>query len=81
LTLATEAQTRFARGEQLESEWRAWLIASRASEKLGDKQRAQDFLQKAANIRSKLELQWGAEAFKQYGLRPDIQAYYQINQG
>jgi uncharacterized membrane protein len=40
VTLATQAQERFARGEQLESEWRAWTIASRATEKLGDKKKA-----------------------------------------
>jgi serine/threonine protein kinase/Tfp pilus assembly protein PilF len=75
LNLATEAQARFARGEQYESEWRAWLIASRASEKLGDKAKAQEQFANALNIRSKLEQQWGAE-FKQYVLRPDIQAFY-----
>ncbi|HVF24163.1 MAG TPA: protein kinase [Pyrinomonadaceae bacterium] len=73
LNLATEAQARFARGEQYESEWRAWLIASRASEKLGDKAKAQEQFANAMNIRSKLQQQWGAE-FKQYVSRPDIQA-------
>ena len=76
LSLATEAQGRFAQGEQYESEWRAWLIASRASEKLGDKAKAQEQFANAMNVRSKLEQQWGAE-FKQYSLRPDIQAFYQ----
>jgi tetratricopeptide (TPR) repeat protein len=76
LNLATEAQTRFARGEQYESEWRAWLIASRASEKLGDKAKAQEQLANALNVRSKLEQQWGA-VFKQYDSRPDIKAFYQ----
>ena len=80
-SLATEAQARFARGEQLESEWRAWLIASRASEKLGDKPKAQELLRNAVNTRSKLQQQWGAEAFKQYTQRPDVQANYQITQG
>jgi tetratricopeptide (TPR) repeat protein/predicted Ser/Thr protein kinase len=73
LNLATEAQARFAQGEQYESEWRAWLIASRASEKLGDKAKAQEQFANAMNIRSKLEQQWGAE-FKQYVSRPDIKA-------
>ncbi|HEY8410676.1 MAG TPA: tetratricopeptide repeat protein [Pyrinomonadaceae bacterium] len=77
LNLATEAQSRFARGQQYESEWRAWLIASRATEKLGDKTKAQELFGNAMNIRAKLEQQWGPEAFKQYGLRPDIRAFYQ----
>jgi serine/threonine protein kinase/Tfp pilus assembly protein PilF len=74
--LATEAQAKFASGQQYESEWRAWLIASRASEKLGDKNKAQEQLGNAMNVRAKLEQQWGAEAFKQYNSRPDIQAFY-----
>jgi ATP/maltotriose-dependent transcriptional regulator MalT len=76
LNLAMEAQARFARGEQYESEWRAWLIASRASEKLGDKAKAQEQNANALNVRSKLEQQWGAD-FKIYVSRPDIQVFYQ----
>jgi tetratricopeptide (TPR) repeat protein/predicted Ser/Thr protein kinase len=76
MDLATEAQAKFASGQQYESEWRAWLIASRASEKLGDKNKAQELLGNALNVRSKLEQQWGAEAFRQYNSRPDIQALY-----
>lgn len=76
LNLATEAQAKFASGQQYESEWRAWLIASRASEKLGDKNKAQEQFGNAMSVRSKLEQRWGAEAFKQYNARPDIQAFY-----
>jgi tetratricopeptide (TPR) repeat protein/predicted Ser/Thr protein kinase len=77
LNLATDAQSRFARGGQYESEWRAWLIASRASEQLGDKNKAQEQFDNAMSARSRLEQQWGADTFKQYILRPDIQAFYQ----
>jgi tetratricopeptide (TPR) repeat protein len=77
LDIATEAQKRFAQGQQHESEWRAWLIASRASEKLGNKSAAQEQLGNAMNIRARLEQQWGSETFKQYSSRPDIQALYQ----
>jgi serine/threonine protein kinase/Tfp pilus assembly protein PilF len=77
LRLATEAQARFARCSQFESEWRAWLIASRASERLGDKTKSDEQLRNAQNARSKLEQQWGADTFKQYALRPDIQVYTQ----
>ena len=74
LMLAAQAQERFARGEQLESEWRAWLIASRASQQLGDANKTAEQIRNALNVRSKLEEQWGAD-FKQYVLRPDIQVY------
>jgi tetratricopeptide (TPR) repeat protein len=76
LTLALQAQQRFATGGQLESEWRAWLIAAQASQLLGDKNKADEQLTQAKSARSRLEQQWGAESFKTYVLRPDIQVYY-----
>ena len=75
--LAAEAQERFARGGQLESEWRAWAIAAQASQKLGDNNKAQEQTKSAEAARSKLEQQWGIDAFKQYAARPDIQVYNQ----
>jgi hypothetical protein len=76
LTLATQAQARFARGEQLESEWRAWIFASRASQQLNDTVKAAEQLKTAQNTRYKLEQQWSPDVFRQYAARPDIQAYY-----
>jgi tetratricopeptide (TPR) repeat protein len=76
LSWATHAQERFATGQQLESEWRAWFIASHASNKLGDKSRSDEMLNNALSTRSKLEQQWGPETFKQYTSRPDIQVYF-----
>ncbi|HEY5444521.1 MAG TPA: hypothetical protein VIJ87_08665, partial [Pyrinomonadaceae bacterium] len=75
-TLALQAQQRFATGGQLESEWRAWLIAAQASQLLGDKNKADEQFTEAKSARSRLEQQWGTEAFKTYVLRPDIQVYY-----
>lgn len=74
-TLAIKAQERLARSEQLESEWRAWAIASRATEQLGDKPKAEEMARNAATVRSKLEQLWGPENLKQYSARPDIQVY------
>ena len=76
LSLATQAQERLARTGQLESEWRAWAIASRASQVLKHTQKADEQLKNAANSRSKLEQEWGTDFFKQYAARPDIQVYY-----
>ena len=76
LTLATEAQGRFARSQQRESEWRAWVVVSRANQQLGDKSKADETLKNAEFVRSKLEEEWGPSVFKQYAARPDIQAYY-----
>ena len=75
LILGTQAQERFARGQQLESEWRAWHIASRASQQLGDTGKAEEQWRNAQEIRSKLEQQWSPDVFRQYTTRPDIQAY------
>ena len=75
-TLSLQAQERFARGGQLESEWRAWLFAAQASQFLGDKTAADEQFAQARNACSKLEQQWGAAVFKTYLARPDIQVYY-----
>jgi len=76
LTLAAQAQERFTRGLQLESEWRAWAIASRASKELGHSDNAQEQMRNAETTRSKLEQQWGADAFRKYAARPDVRLYY-----
>ncbi len=75
--LATQAYERFTRGLQLESEWRAAAIASRASKELGQSDNAQEQLRNAETTRSKLEQQWGADVFRTYVARPDIRLYYQ----
>ncbi len=75
LSLALLAQTRAARVEQIETEWRAWMIASLASERLGNADQSAKQRAESSVLRAKLEQQWGAEAFKQYSSRPDIQVY------
>jgi tetratricopeptide (TPR) repeat protein len=77
LKMAIEAQTRFARGSQFASEWRAWMVASKASDLLGDKATSEAQLRNAQSVRSRMEAQWGAEEFRRYSSRPDIQAYTQ----
>ena len=76
LEKATAAQARFAKGGQQESEWRAWLIAALASQRLGEADKAREQLAQAKVIVSQLQQRWGAEAFKLYSARPDIQVYY-----
>ena len=73
--LAQQAQQRFASSTQLESEWRAWLIAAQASRQLGDQTKAAEQVSQAKSVWTKLEQQWGSEAFKAYLNRPDIQIY------
>ena len=75
LSLATQAQERSARGGQLESEWRAWFIASRANAELGNKDLSTEQAKRSSDISNQLQQQWGPEAFKRYISRPDIQVY------
>jgi hypothetical protein len=73
---AIAAQSRFAKMGQLESEWRAWLIAGLASQRLNDADQAQQQLAQAKAVVSQLEHKWEADTFKGYIARPDIQVYY-----
>ena len=72
-TDALKAQDSFHRAGQLESEWQAWLVASRASLLKGDKRGAADQLAEANNIFSQLRQKWGADFFERYLTRRDIQ--------
>ena len=77
LTKAIELQQRFAQWSQLESEWRAWVIASQASSKLGQNDRAAEQLAQGKNVCLRLQQTWGNEVFAKYISRPDIQVFYQ----
>jgi serine/threonine protein kinase/Flp pilus assembly protein TadD len=72
-TAALDVRARFAINKQWESEWRAWLIASRSSLKLNNLEAAREQLAHANELFSNLEQKWGVEAFKGYKSRPDIQ--------
>ena len=77
LQTALEAQKIFGQSGQKDSEWRALLIAARASDLTGDKSTAQDYASRAEQACSALQQKWGAEAYESYLKRPDIQAYRQ----
>jgi tetratricopeptide (TPR) repeat protein len=70
---ALTAQENFHRAGQLESEWQAWLISSRASRLKGDERGATERLAYASDVLSQLRQKWGAEFFGSYLTRPDIQ--------
>jgi tetratricopeptide (TPR) repeat protein len=78
--VASQAQESFARLRKRESEWRAWIMAARASRRLGDHDAARAQLSQAKGLLTKLREDWGQESFDSYLNRPDIQAYYrQLN--
>ncbi len=71
LANALEAQSRFNRAGQLESEWRAWIVVARASRLQQNEQAASEQLARASAVLSELRQRWGAEAFDDYIARPD----------
>jgi serine/threonine protein kinase/Tfp pilus assembly protein PilF len=73
LTTALQAQASFARSGQQASEWRAWLVAARASRRLKDTLKAREYATRAARTLSNLEEKFGAEVHKSYVARPDVQ--------
>ena len=72
---ALEAQKMLARSGQPDSEWRALLIAARATDPAGNKSSAHDFAAQADSVCASLEQKWGKEAYEGYLRRPDIQNY------
>ena len=75
LKTAQEAQHMFERGQQRDSEWRAWLIAARASQLAGNRAAAQEYASRADSLCEGLRQQWGSDAYEGYLRRPDIQSY------
>lgn len=73
LARAIEAQEEFARTRRQESEWRAWLVAGRASQQVGDFATAREYLVHAHDLLAGLEVRWGTEPYNVYLTRPDVQ--------
>ncbi len=71
---AQQARTFVAGAGLPESEWRTWLIEGLATQKT-DPEKARTCLNRAAELLATLESKWGAEIFRNYTNRPDIQTY------
>jgi serine/threonine protein kinase/Flp pilus assembly protein TadD len=74
LASALRAQESFARAGQQASEWRAWLVAARASRRANDEAKGREYAARASSLFSGLEKKWGAEAYNGYLTRADVQA-------
>ena len=74
LETALSAQKNFARFGKTDSEWRAWLIAARASKRLGN-DAAGEYASYAVNRLSDLKQKWGSEAYSSYLTRSDIRYF------
>ena len=75
LQTALDAQKTFGQSGQKDSEWRALLVAARASDLAGDKTAARDYAVRADAACNALQQVWGAESYEGYLRRPDIQTY------
>jgi serine/threonine protein kinase/Tfp pilus assembly protein PilF len=73
LETALQTQARFARFGQQDSEWRAWLIAARAAERVGEATARREYAARAETVLSNLTEKWGAGAYQGYLARPDVQ--------
>ncbi|HEX8289778.1 MAG TPA: tetratricopeptide repeat protein [Pyrinomonadaceae bacterium] len=77
LSAALEATNYFVGKNQNESAWRAWGIASAASDKLKDNRfNSKEFASKALEILAKIKSDWGEDYFKNYLSKPDVKFYY-----
>jgi len=76
LIAALQAQESFERQRKHESEWRAWLIAARASRLTGDHDSAHEQSARAGRLLSIIQQLWGAPAFDSYRSRLDVDLYY-----
>jgi tetratricopeptide (TPR) repeat protein len=70
--VALRAEEFFARSERVESDWRALVVAGKASRRAGDEAAAKEYFARAAALITQLEKSWGADA-SGYFLRPDVQ--------
>lgn len=71
LEVALRVQQSFARYRKQDSEWRAWLIAAQASQRLGKNSVAREYALNANARLTDLEQRWGSEAYSSYVARPD----------
>ncbi len=75
LRTALQAQEIFARAGRQDSEWRALLIAARASQLGGNGPQAADYMLRANDRLQALQQRWDAQSFESYTKRLDIQSY------
>ena len=75
LANALQAQAIFERSGEQDSEWRAWLVAARASQLAGNTSAMTEYASRADSLCVGLQQKWGANAYNGYLRRTDIQAY------
>lgn len=71
LTFALQAQETLARLGRRHSEWRAWLIAAQAEQR--GQTKAREYAARGATLLAAMEKALGADEYKSYLSRPDVQ--------
>jgi tetratricopeptide (TPR) repeat protein len=72
LEAALVSQREFANRHRDESEWRAWLIAARASEQLQDDETSRQQYSRARAILDGLQSKWRGDGFDSYNAKADV---------
>jgi hypothetical protein len=75
LAAALRAQDSFARSGQQASEWRALLVAARASRRTNDLKNARDYAARAGELLAGLEQKWQTTDYNSYLNRKDVQFF------
>jgi len=78
LDMARQAAETFTRLGQQESNWRAHLVAARASQMVNgtnDNDATRAFATRATELLSQLQQEWGDDNYNVYATRPDIELY------
>lgn len=75
LTISLDTQNSSSKSGNLVSQWRSFATASGASLKLGDEVKSKEYKTSANQILSNIENDLGAENYKKFISRPDVQIY------
>jgi tetratricopeptide (TPR) repeat protein len=73
LKAALESQELFARFGRSDYEWLAWLVAARASRRMGETQKALEYALRGESVLSGLQQKWGDDYYNTYLNRLDVQ--------
>lgn len=75
LNVFLELQKSFVNSSNIPTQWQSFMIASQASLIIKDDSKSQEYTNRANELLSELEQNFGAENYKSFLSRPDIQIY------
>jgi ATP/maltotriose-dependent transcriptional regulator MalT len=75
LNVFLEMQKSFVDSDNIPTQWQSFAVAAQANSALGDKSKAKEYAAQSNQLLSKLEEIFGAENYKNYRTRPDVQVY------